>query len=331
MDFCVSSKEAGYYDNEIKTMGGKIFYSTPKSKNIFKAFKSIYDIVKSNNYKYVLRFSQNSMSSLELLAAKLAGAKVLAFRSTNSRTMKGGYENIIHFIFRPLVKIISNVKIAPSNQAAKFMFGNSKKVIILNNGIPLNDFAYDEKINITLRKQLGISKDCFVIGHIGRFNKQKNHKKIINIFNEIQQERPNSKLILVGKGELESEIRVQIKELKLEDKVIMLGIRNDVNKLLSVFDIFLFPSLYEGMPNTVIEAQANGIPCIVSNAITNEVKICENIIMIDPNKSDNDWSKICLSDLTRYKDDTNIVKLQKKGYNIDDVVEVFTNKIFEFK
>ena len=103
MDFCVSSNEAGYYDKEIYTMGGKIYYSSPKSKGIIKSFKSIYNIVKKNDYKYVLRFSQNSMSSLELLAAKFAGAKVSAFRSTNSRTMKGGYENLIHFVFKPSI------------------------------------------------------------------------------------------------------------------------------------------------------------------------------------------------------------------------------------
>ncbi len=328
MDFCVSSKDKGYYDDEIKGMGGYIFHSYPKSSGIIKSFKSVRNIVKSNNYKYVLRVSQNSMASIELLAAKFGGAKVLAFRSSNSKTMRGGYENILHAVFRPLLKCISNVKIAPSIPAAKFMFGNSKKVIILNNGIPLKDFLYDDEYNIRIRKELNISEDTFVVGHIGRFNVQKNHKKIINIFNEIVKKNKNSKLVLIGKGELENEIRNQVSKFDLQDKVVFLGVRDDVNKILSAFNLFLFPSLYEGMPNTVIEAQANGVPCLISNTITEEVKICDNLSMIDLAENDEFWAERCLSKMPRYTGEENMLLLKEKGYSIEDVTQKFVEVIF---
>ena len=329
MDFCVSSKEEGYYDKEIRKMNGNIYYSTPKSKGPIKSFNSIYKIVKKNEYKYVLRVSQNSIASIELLAAKLAGAKVLAFRSSNSKTMKGGYEDLIHFMFKPLLKIISNVKIAPSNYAAKFMFGNSKKINILKNGIPLNNFIYDNEAKNNIKNELGISEDTFVVGHIGRFNAQKNHKKIIEIFNEIIKNKPNSKLVLIGKGELESEVKKQVKQLGIEEKVLFLGIRNDVNKILSIFDVFLFPSFYEGMPNTVIEAQANGVPCVISNTITEEVKICDNVYMLDLENDNKNWCKKCLTSISRYTDNKNAVKLQKNGYDIKDVTDYFIKIIYE--
>lgn len=329
MDFCVTSSDKGFYDEEIRNLGGKIYYSTPKSKGLIKSFKSIYNIVKNNKYQYVMRSSQNSMSSLELFAAKLAGAKVRVFRSTNSKTMKGGYENILHTMFKPLVKSVANVKIAPSKPAAKFMFGNTKNVLLLNNGIPLENFIYDEDYNKKMRKELKIDYDTFVVGHIGRFNSQKNHKRIINIFNEILKKKPNSKLVLVGKGELEEEIKSQVELLGIQEKVVFLGVRSDINKLLSLFDLFLFPSFYEGMPNTVIEAQANGLPCVISNTITNEVNICDNIYMLSLDKNDEFWVDKCLSNIKRYKDNKNILILKKSGYSIYDVTNMFIKKVYE--
>lgn len=332
MDFCVSKKEKGYYDDEIKKMGGKIIRTTAKSKNPFKSFCSLYKIVKANNYKYVMRVSQHSLSTLELLAAKLGGAKILVFRSSNSNTMKKGLTSLIHKLFSFLPKTIPNVKIAPSIPAAEFMFGKKQikkgKVLLLNNGIPLENFDYQNKEREKIRKELKIDKDTMVVGHIGRFAEQKNHKKLIEIFEKINKKIDNSVLLLVGEGEKQEEIKKDVISRGLEKKVIFLGIRSDIPKLLSVFDVFVFPSFYEGMPNTIIEAQANGLPCLIADTITSEVCICSSVHMLSLDKSSEEWANEAINIAKRENND-NIEKLRKYGYDINDVVKVFVNNVFE--
>ncbi len=186
MDFCVAQKEKGFYDSEIFDMGGKIHYITPKSKNPIKNFLDIKNIVKKNDYKYVLRVSQHSLSNLELLAAKLGGAKKLAYRSSNSNSGGNKINMILHYLFRPIGNLISNIKIAPSQEAAEFMFGKKNfekgNVIILNNAIDYEQFKFDEKNREEIRNEIEIKNDVFLIGHVGRFTKQKNHQFLIDVF-----------------------------------------------------------------------------------------------------------------------------------------------------
>lgn len=329
MDFCVTI-DKNFYGEEIKKLGGKIYVIPPKSKNIFVTFNSIRKIVKNNKYENVLRIGEHSLTVLDLLAAKIGGAKNLILRSSNasSETKK---KEILHKIFKFMPMYIPNVKIAPSFLAAEYTFGkkNAKngKVIYLNNGLDVEKFKFNDFIRAEYRKNLNI-ENKFVIGHIGRFNTQKNHKFLIEVFKEIVQKEENSILLLIGEGNLEAQVKKQVKDFNLNEKVKFLGLRKDIPELLSVIDIFLFPSFYEGMPNTVIEAQTSGVPCLISNTITPESKITELVEFEDLKNSPEKWANHIL-DMKNIKiERKNIVKvIEERGYDIKDCVNKFVKYI----
>ena len=245
IDFIVTDPEKGFYEDEITSLGGKIFRIPPKTKGTLKNFLSIKNIVKDNKYEYVLRVSQHSLSALELFAAKLGGARKTGFRSSNSNTTSSSRINVLlHEICRFMPLHFANVRFAPSTEAAEFMFGKNcikkGKAVLFPNAIDLDTFRYNSDSRNRIRNEFGIG-DEFVIGHIGRFNLQKNHSLIIAIFKEIKKLKPESKLLLVGTGELFDRIKEQIANEKLERSVIFTGKRQDIPSLLSAMDLFLFP------------------------------------------------------------------------------------------
>ena len=185
MDYCVTTYEDGYYDKEIKALGGKVFRVPPKTKGPFKNFNEIRKLVKRENYRYVMRVSQHSLSAMELLAAKMGGAKVLVYRSSNSNTCGGRLNTLLHKMCKFLSICIPNVKIAPSSEAAEFMFGKrlteKGDVLLLPNALNIETYQYNEKIRKNLRRELGV-ENSFVVGHVGRFTEQKNHAFLLEIF-----------------------------------------------------------------------------------------------------------------------------------------------------
>lgn len=327
MDFCVSKKKEGVYDNEIISLGGKIYHITPKTKNPFKNFNAIKRIVEKNNYKVVFRISQHSLSALELFAAKLGGAKKLIYRSSNSNSGGGKLNLLAHYIFRPVANRISNVKIAPSKEAAIFMFGKRyvklNRVLILNNGLDYNMFKFNEEFRKSIRKELNIKPATTVIGHVGRFNFQKNHKFLIDIFEKYQKINNDSVLLLVGIGELENEIKKYVNIKNITSKVIFLGLRKDTYKIYSALDYFIFPSLFEGMPNTVIEAQANGLPCIISDTISKDVKILNSLRFISLDKSPDFWA----NNIEKTCREKNVKNIIEKDYDIKKITEKFISHL----
>ncbi len=331
MDFIVSVKQKGFYDDEIKGLGGKMYHIPQKSESFIKSFRGIKKIVKEHKYKYVIRVNEHSLSVLDLIASKLGGAKVLVMRSTNSGTAGGKLNKILHKIFKFLPKFIPNVKFAPSTEAAIYTFGKRQlkkgKVKILKNAIPYQKFIFNNETRNKIRKRLDI-ENKLVIGHIGRFDVQKNHKFLIEIFEKIKKENKNAILLLIGKGPLEDEIKQQVKRLQLNENVIFLGVREDIPELLMAMDIFVFPSLYEGMPNTVIEAQATGLKCLISDTITKEANITGLVRYMKLSEDASKWKEIVLQNINYTRKDTSRF-FKEKGYDIKDVSDEFVKSIFE--
>ena len=331
IDFAVAVKDKALYDDEILELGGVIYHLTPKTKGIISFVKSVYHIVKDNGYKSVLRISQNSTSSIELLIAKIAGASTVGLRSSNSDTCGGISERIGHKIFKPLAIMITNVKIAPSSCAAEFMFGKNcvknNRVVLIKNGLDTEQYAYNEIGRNIIRKELNISDETIVIGHIGRFNYQKNHKFLLEVFKEVYNKEPKSMLVLVGDGELRQEVISYSESLGINNRVTFLGIRSDIPNILSAMDVFVLPSLFEGMPNTVIEAQTSGLPCVVSNSITPEVNITGNVKFLSLNEDKNKWANMVLEHPIINRKEMHKT-MKNNGYDISDSVNVFVSKMF---
>ena len=329
-DFAVASKEKGFYDDEIISMGGRIFHITPKSVNPIKNFYSILTLVKREQYKSVLRSSQHSLSALELLAAWLGGAKKRIYRSSNSNiTGTSKLELFLHKVFVIMPILFANVRIAPSVEAAEFMFGKNcikkGKAQLVHNSLDTTLYSFDLESRNQLRKEFNISEKEILIGHIGRFNHQKNHIFLIEIFKKYLKLNPRAKLVLVGDGELRSSIIEKVAECEISDSVIFTGVRKDVPQLLSAFDLFLFPSFYEGMPNTVIEAQSTGLHCIISDSITKDVNVTDLVSFVSLNNDSSVWAnkiaEVQNGNKQNRKQFHTIMK--QKGYDISDCLEKF--------
>lgn len=328
MDFIVS--DDGFYDSEIKECSGKVYKIPMRTKNLIKAMLDIKKIVKDNNYKIVLKLSSTPIATLDLLAAKFGGAKLLAVRSCNAYAEENIFYKILNTLLKPLFYKIVDIKIAPSELAGEFTFGKkamkNNEVILLNNAIDLEIFKYDINFKQELMREFGIEGKT-IYGHIGRFSKQKNHKFLIEIFENIYAKDRESVLLLVGEGELKEKIFEEVKRKKLEKNVIFAGIRTDIPKVLSLIDIFIFPSFYEGMPNTVIEAQAVGVNCIISDTITKRANITGLVRYLPLNLGAENWALECLKTEKNHKETEEA--FIKAGYNIDYIKKVFINLFFK--
>ena len=238
------------YD-EIEKLGGKVIVIPPYQK-LFKYQKELYKIFKENNYK-IVHSHINALSVFPLRIAKKAGVPIRIAHSHSTSNKKEWKKNILKMILRPFSKLYANNYFACTEYAGKWLFGKKvverKELNVINNAIDLKKFEFNENTREDLRKELGIKEDVLVIGHVGRFMKQKNHEFLIDVFEKAIKQDDNIYLILVGQGPLEDKIKEMAKEKGIEYKILFLGQRNDVNKLYQAMDIFVLPSLYEGLRN----------------------------------------------------------------------------------
>lgn len=222
--------------------------------------------------------------------------------------------------------------LACSVKAAKWLYGlQFRDYTIINNGIDLENYKYNKDIRIRYRKELGI-EDKFVIGHVGRFVKQKNHTFLIDIFKEITICNENSILLMAGDGELFEEIKYKAEVYGLKDKCMFLGIREDVPELLQAMDIFVFPSLFEGLGIVLVEAQANGLPCVVSDEIPREAFLTDEITKISLKSNAKYWAE----QIMRYKGlnrnrVSNVTQLKTAGYDAQDVADYLYKLYIKYK
>lgn len=215
--------------------------------------------------------------------------------------------------------------LACSDLAGRWMFGDrwmaEGRVTVLPNGIPLQEYAFQPEVRHKVRAEWNAAPDTLVVGHVGRFTKQKNHNFLLEIFAELHRKRPDSILVLAGVGELQDEIRRKADELHLTDAVHFLGFRSDVANLLQGMDVFLMPSLYEGFPVTGVEAQASGLPCVFSDTITREVKILDAVEYLSLDVPAVQWADT-IARLAKYSDRQQACNiLIAKGYDVHTMAE----------
>lgn len=331
LDFAVNIEKEGFYDKEIYALGGKIYHFPAKSAFFWGYVKGLKKIIHDNHYDYVLRITSNAMGFLDLAIAKKAGAKKCIARSSNSSDGASLKVKISHWLGSILFKRFVDVKIAPSSEAAIYTFGKRDYekglVNILPNGLDLKYFCYTEIGRESIRREFNIKDSQKVIGHVGRFSTQKNHSFLLHIFEEYHKKEPNSVLMLIGEGGLKTEIQRKVNEMKLDECVIFAGIRVDMPSFYSAMDVFVFPSLYEGMPNAVIEAQSCGLPCIVSDVVTKEANISNNVQYVSLECDVRNWvNKItdCIDNGRLYSIDA----LRNNGYDIQSAVKRFEMIVF---
>lgn len=328
-DFLIDEDSTNIPTEEIEKLGGKIILIPPYQK-LPKYIKALKKIFKENNY-HIVHSHINTLSVFPLYAAKKAGVKVRIAHSHSTSNPKEVLRNIIKYILKPLSKKYATDYFACSEFAGRWLFGNKAfdkgKVTIIHNAIDIDKFKFDEKARKSIRQELEIAEDTLVIGHVGRFMKQKNHTFLIEVFNEVHKENPNSKLILVGEGPLLEKIKEKAKKLGLNDSVLFLGQRKDVNKLYSAMDVFCLPSLYEGLPVVGIEAQAASIKCIFSNNITAETVISKNTDRLKINRKM--WVDAIVASSAQSQKKTKI-NIQYNIHNNVDLLEKMYGKFHEY-
>ena len=236
---------------EIEKLGGKVIVVPPYQK-LFKYQKELYKIFKENNYK-IVHSHINALSVFPLRVAKKAGVPIRIAHSHSTSNKKEWKKNIVKNILRPFSKLYANNFFACTKHAGEWLFGKKiierKELNVINNAIDLKKFEFNEKIREDLRKELGIKEDTIVIGHIGRFMKQKNHEFLIEVFNELYKKNQNTVLILIGQGPLLNEIKQKARNLDIENKIKFIGQVTDVERYYNIMDVFVFPSIYEGLRN----------------------------------------------------------------------------------
>lgn len=270
------------FSDEIESMGGKIYNVENFKKNVFSYYFKMKKIIKENNYEIVHINLLSCSNILPIIAAKRCKVKKIIVHSHNNGMPDSILKTILHFINKRIITNSANVFWACSDSAGKWMFGN-KKYEIIKNGIDINKFIYNETDRLIIRRRLNISESKYVIGHIGRFEIQKNHEFIIDWFDKISKKYSETVLLLVGTGSLFDDINNRVKKLGLEKKVFFVGVVNDPEKYYSAMDMFMLPSKFEGLGIVNVEAQANGLPCMVSDVVPKEVKLSKNFEFINLN------------------------------------------------
>lgn len=324
--FLCSCHKAADYDEEIYSLGGKIYY-LPETPKYFKPYnyykesqvlsKWLIDNREKFNIVHVHTYhSLKVWSCVE--ACRLASVDKVIIHSHNTQAP----HKYLHYFCRLMSNIYNYKKFACGIAAAKWLFGkkayNSGDVYIVNNGIDTEKFKYDIKIRDAYRKKLNI-EDKFVIGHVGRFQEQKNHRLLIEIFEDYYKTNNDSILLLIGRGELEAEIRQKVKDKGIEKAVMFLNVRDDVPALLSAMDVFLFPSLYEGFSVCAIEVQCNGLPIVTSDIPSmREANITGNIQYCSLSSNIGLWSK-CLENISQCDRIRGAAIVRNKNYDIRDV------------
>lgn len=311
-DFLVHRKERWDYDDEIEGMGGRI-YRLPRLNPWSLEYKRSINRFFAEHHEYCIVHSHlDCMSSIPLKAAKRAGVPV-RIAHAHSTSQDKNVKYLLKLFYRNQISNYATRLMACGTEAGDWMFGG-ENFKILNNAIDAKRYVYDRDVRDRMRTKFGIKSNEFVVGHVGRFSPPKNHEFLVDVFAEISKQRP-SKLLLVGDGSLRSNIEQKVKRLGLEAAVIFTGRRSDVANLLQAMDVFVFPSVYEGLGMATIEAQAAGLPCFVSNGVPMECDLTGLVRQIPLSMSAKAWAHevIGAQNIERHNTyDT----IKAKGYDI---------------
>ncbi|MEH7085347.1 glycosyltransferase family 1 protein [Neobacillus drentensis] len=314
-DFLEHRKGPHDFTDEILSLGGKI-YTVPSVNplNTNGYFNELDDFFKRNTEYKIIHSHLDALSTYPLKYAEKHGAPIRIAHSHNTSQEKN-WKYLLKMYSRSQIQKYTTHLFSCGDNAGQWLFGMND-FQVLNNAIDAKKFVFNPVLSNQQKQLLGIA-DKFVIGHIGRFHKQKNHEFLIDIFEKVYQKDKNSVLLLIGIGELVDEIKAKVKKLGLASAVKFLGLRDDIPELLQAMDVFVFPSLFEGFPVTLVEAQASGLPCVISNTITNEVDITKNISYVSLSEEANIWADQILSIKGIHKRMDLYEKILKSGFDIE--------------
>lgn len=311
IDLLVFSKNRSALDEDFLKLGAKIYYLSPRS--FFKVLKAIkkahYDLVHAH---------MNALNGIVLLIFKIMGIKVLISHSHGSKNfVDNRFLDHLENIIKRAIPYLSDHLLSCSKEAGDFLYGHHPYKII-NNGIDLTRYRFNKTKRAIKREELKL-KDEIALGAIGRLNFQKNPLFLLEVLNLLKKEGLKAKLFFIGEGELQEALMNKMKELKLEGETVFLGSRDDVGDILSALDFVLMPSLFEGLPYALVEAQASGAYCLASANVDRRTKMIDHFSFLkidDPQV----WAKT-IKDHVDYKRQDETKALKEKGYDVKDNIK----------
>lgn len=318
-DFICDDDSTNIPYDEIEALSGKVILIPPYQK-VFQYQKRLKKVLREGNYQ-IVHSHINALSIFPLRAAKRTGVPVRIAHSHSTTNKVEWKKNLLKNALKPFSKVYATHYFACTKHAGRWLFGDESfdkgEVFILNNAIDISKFKYNPEIRTQKRAELGISDDILVIGHIGRFVQQKNHHYVIDVFNEVHKMNQKSILVLIGQGPLQVEMENKVKELGLVDSVKFLGQRKDVHEWYQAFDVFLFPSIYEGLGMVAIEAQCAGCYCLASTEVPSVAKVTDNIEFLSLEQVPSEWALRMLKRIGSKERISCDSEVKKKGYGID--------------
>lgn len=315
-DFLTHRPYEGDYGDEIKRMGGKLYHLpvlNPFSGSYKKTLRRFF--LEHPEYQ-IVHVHQDCLSGVILKVAKECGIKVRIAHSHNANQDRD-IKYPIKLFYKRSIAQFATALMACSEDAGNWMF-HGADFRVLNNAIDTRQYIYDPAKRDAMRRQLGIDKDELVVGHVGSFTPQKNHLFLIDIFHQVKRLMPRSRLLLVGNdvGDVANRVKEKVKTLGFEDSVIFTGIRSDVPDLLQAMDVFVFPSVYEGLGIVAVEAQTSGLPCLISDKVPIECKMTDLVQQIPLADGAEVWAKTAIAAAKETVREDTSAQIKAAGFDI---------------
>ena len=317
-DFVVHLQKENDYREQINALGGSVYEVPRLTQDPIGSLAQLYRIVKKNQYDIVIRHTANALIAPQLLVAKLAGAKTICHSHNETDP-----QVTIHKIGKVLMKLVADRRLACSSKAGDWMFGKQDFQII-HNAINVDKFVFEEEKAKRIRKEFDLDGK-HVYGHIANFIESKNHMFLLDVFKEIADRDEKAVFFCLGEGDLRPQIEEKIRQLELEKKVVLTGIRHDAEAFMSAMDVLIFPSFFEGLPLTLIEAQIASLPAVISDTITEDVIVTEGLVFMESiQKTPTHWANRAMEVLENAKTSKRQCQrksIQDAGYDMDMLVK----------
>lgn len=332
-DFLLTQVAGGDYEEEAKSLGANIYYIPPRNKGYKAYHKALEDFFRKHHDYIAIHEHISSLTSIDpAYYAKKYGIPVRIFHSHSSSIQKSlrlhWVHTILHYLNKLKVHSYATHYLGCSDKALDWMYkytGIRSKALMVNNGINCEQYAYNKTIRAEVRKEFNIGDDAFVIGHVGRFIPLKNQVFLVDILSELHKAMLSAKLLLVGEGDTMDDIKAKVSDKGLDKSVIFTGVRSDVARLMQAMDIFVMPSWFEGLPVSLVEAQAAGLPVVASKTISHDSDLTGTILFKSIKDSAEDWSKCIIEWKGRVGRPDNIEKLKKAGFDSKTTVKQLVN------
>ena len=327
-DFVVEYPDKQCYDDEITALGGKIYYtSVRKDLNVMKFQRELYQILKEHTEYKIVHVHAYTIGYFCLRTAQKAGVPVRIAHS-HSNGIVHDKKYFIKLLMQKLFLVHATDFMACSEEAGKYLF-KGKDYVVLNNAIDSSKFIANMAVRNDLRDELGLN-DKFVVGHVGRLCPEKNHKFLIDVFAQIKKIKKNAVLVLVGKGPLEQEIRQDVFDMGLTENVLFLGNRKDMARIYQAMDVFVFPSLFEGLGIVAVEAQTAGVPVVGSEGIPPEIEITPIFYRVNIMDGARKWAEVAVDATQNSFCHTNLQQyVIEAGFDMDSTANMIQKYYLE--